>query len=350
MKELGFLIWRLNNIRPIDDTIEKLLAVGARWVSIKVRDGSSNFNYYDADGRWTGNPDYLSQVIQKMKAAGLEVGGWQFVYTDRMKQQAEAARAAVSTFGLSHWLIDAEEYAPLGAMWKQDPAAASKAQQYMDNLQLPAGVEVGLCSYRFPSVHRPFPFGTFMRHRASTITAPQVYWMLANNPGAQLERSKREHDAIHVLPMVPIGASFREHGWEPGPGEIREFITTARRLGMPAWGFWDLDEALYREDWLTEMAGVPLPPPPPAKEPEMGQHTIYHVETSGLNVRDNIIPSRVFGKVPGKVYRSSKVWFTLSEGSQVEALEEVTDGPNVWVRVGQRQFVAKIYDNTVFLK
>lgn len=69
---------------------------------------------------------------------------------------------------------------------------------------------------------------------------------------------------------------------------------------------------------------------------------------SAVNVRDNILPSAKDGPLPGKRYKKSTVWFTLPIGATIEALEEIEDGKNTWVRVGQRQVVAKRYDGVAY--
>lgn len=88
---------------------------------------------------------------------------------------------------------------------------------------------------------------------------------------------------------------------------------------------------------------------PPVEEPSQGQeYTILTVKAS-VNVRDSIIPSKKYGVVPGVNYKASRIWFSLPIGTKLEVLEEIIDGKNTWVRVGQRQYVAKVYDDITFL-
>lgn len=91
--------------------------------------------------------------------------------------------------------------------------------------------------------------------------------------------------------------------------------------------------------------------PPPVVPPAVVSITAPVLTTqASLRVRDNIIPSAIRGPVPGASYSTSTTWFSLSPNIKVEALEEIKDGTNTWVRIGQRQYAAKEYDGQTFLK
>jgi hypothetical protein len=354
IKGLGFLIWQIRSLTPLEKTIEEMLRIGTKWVSIKIRDGIFPYNLIDQYGNYTGKNDCLKYVIHEFKSAGIEVGGWSFLYTgSSMAEQARRASQDVSEYGLSHLLVDAEAINALGALWK-DPRAATWAKQYMDALSTPSGFDVGLCSYRFPSYHPEFPFAAFLKHPKNTLNAPQMYWMMAHNPAYQLRKSYLENQSIRTLPFVPIGAAFREFGWEPTPGEIKDFITECGTLDIDGYGFWSLDQAIKRPEWLDAMAeAAGSLPPEEVPAPETGdtvEAKILRVQSKlGLRCRSAIIPSLKYGKTPGVAYSSSTVWFNLPYDTSVEVLETVVDGKNLWARVGQRQFCAIRYDDTIFL-
>lgn len=353
-KGLGLLIWQLRSLPEIDGMIATLRSIGVSWVSFKIRDGIYASNQVDVRGNYTGKSDYLEYVIAKFKAAGIEVGGWAFLYTgSNMAQQAKLASDDVSKYGLSHLLIDAEAIPSLGALWK-DPRAGTWAVQYMDGLKTPKGFPVGLCTYRFPVLHREFPFNAFLKHPKNTLNAPQMYWIGAHNPAEQLARSYTENQAIRALPFVPIGAAFREAGWEPTAAEIKTFVSASRAMGLEGYGFWSLDQAIKRPDWLLAMKApgtpVPQPPDPAPEDPEDIPVKIFHVKSKdGLRCRSAIIPSVKYGRVPGKTYGSSTIYFVLPYNSPVEVLEVIEDGKNLWARVGQRQYCAIRYDDVTYL-
>lgn len=356
MKGLGFFIWRISKLNPLDETIAKLRGLGVKWVSIKFRDNFYKYNRVNSAGTYTGTDEYLMQVVNKFKAAGIEVGGWAFLATSNMARQAQGAVEDINKFGLSHWLIDAEYNATYGALWT-DAYAKSNATAYMNALNVKSGFPVGLCTYRFPRYFPTFPFKEFLTHPRTTFNAPQVYWMRASNAGEQLRMSKAEYDKIRVLPWVPMGAAYTEYGWSPNASEIKDFISTAKSMGLDGWGFWEVSWALQHPDWLEAMQEpvvVPTPPQPepepePTPEPVVGGLKVLTVNVDTLRVRSAIIPSAIWGATPGKVYGTSTVYFSLTKGDKVEVLEEIVDGNNTWIRTGLRQYVAKKYDNIVYL-
>lgn len=332
MQGLGFLLWQLKQVLPIERTVATLQSIGTNWVSIKMLDGSANFNLIDSRGKYTGDEGLLREFIRQLRAAGIDVGGWGFLYSGGQTRQAQRAAEMVSSFGLSHWLIDAEEVTVLGAYWKSGDNRKAEAAAYMNALSMPPGVEVALCSYRFPSLHPEFPFQAFLSSARMTANAPQMYWMGASNSGAQLRRSHQENKAIRDLPLIPIGVTAREHGWEPDGAQLTDFIQTAKALGLPGYGFWDLDEVLYRADWLESIrlahAGQTTPPPPP---PANTGCRVLRVQSASLNIREQ--PTT-----------ASRVLFSVSKDQPLEVLDEVTEGGNIWARVGQRQYAA-LYHN-----
>ena len=98
---------------------------------------------------------------------------------------------------------------------------------------------IALSSYRYPSLH-PLPWNEFLAK--CDYNMPQVYWLKAHNPGDQLTKTLREFESPRIKyrpPIIPTGAAFREHGWEPTLDEIQEFLDTARDLKLKAANFWE---------------------------------------------------------------------------------------------------------------
>lgn len=73
------------------------------------------------------------------------------------------------------------------------------------------------------------------------------------------------------------------------------------------------------------------------------------VASDALNVRDEIIPSVKYGPTPGTAYRPSRVWFAVPRDTVVDVLQTIQDGKNTWVRVGIKQYMAKVYDDITYL-
>ena len=364
MNGVGFLIWRLSQVKPIEKAIAALKRAEAEWVSIKFLDGLYRSNLVDADGKWTNEDSYLKEFIARLRSEGIKVGGWAFIYPgSSIPTQANMAADIVYQYGLDHWLIDAEHVSSVGALWKTGDTGPD-ATRYMDNLHVPSGFPVALCSYRFPRYHPEFPFAEFVKHKRSTFIASQMYWAGAHNPDEQLEASIAEYNKIAVLPHVPIGAAYEEWGWEPFPSDLVKFVDKAEELYLSGEGFWSLDSAIDREDWLDSIAAandasLPVPPDPepdpepePEPEPEPGDDCTLKVgvvQVDGLRVRSEIIPSVRYGRVPGVVYKPSTVWFSISASTKVDIIEEIKDGKNTWLRIGHRQYIAKVYDDKTYV-
>jgi hypothetical protein len=71
-----------------------------------------------------------------------------------------------------------------------------------------------------------------------------VYWVEADNPDQQLDRSIAQFEAYSpTLPIIPTGAAYEEHEWRPKPTEITRFLKHVRQVGIPAANFWSWDYA-----------------------------------------------------------------------------------------------------------
>lgn len=342
MNRLGFMVWQIRNIGYLPQTIEMCQEIGVQWVSIKFLNGTYPMNRYDEKGNVITSDWRLWETINAFRAAGIKVGGWAFTFPKYSKNQAIAANEMVSKYGLEHWLIDAEHIPALGADWRTNPYAWKEADIYMDNLNMPANVQVALCSYRYPYLHYPFPFGAFVNHPRHNHVSAQVYWAKAHNPGYQVSKTIIEYNKIRVQPHIPIGSAYYEHGWQPTAGEIKEFVTVAESLGCPGWGFWSLDAAYDHPEWLYAMKDAnpgtppPDPDPEPEPEPEPGEYMKLTIVADALNIRS--LPST-----------SGKIYFTATKGEQLEVIEEVKSGSDVWVRCGFKQYAAKVYQGNTYL-
>ena len=204
----GMLIWDITACSfasHLPGPLAPLLPSSLSWVAIKVTDGILPFAPYQKSKTY---PPILANTIKAFKDAGIVVWGWGYTYgVNDLHAQSEAFTAveAVNRHTLAGFLIDAE------SQYKQ-PGAFSWASHYMDTLceELPS-VPIGLCSYRFPSLHREFPWDAFLPR--CDFHAPQVYWEGAHTPGAQLERSIRELTGKRYLPIIPIGSAYSTGTW-----------------------------------------------------------------------------------------------------------------------------------------
>jgi len=227
----GFYIWKIKNCEGGES--KRIAAeaenAGLSHVLIKVANGTYSYNY-----DWNKKIDLVPPVAKAIQKKGIQVWGWHYVYGDQPISEARVAIKRIQELNLDGYVIDAE------AEYKQS-GKASAAKQFMRELRSGIGskVPVALTSYRYPSLH-PIPWNEFLEK--CDYNMPQVYWIRAHNPDAQLTKTLLEFESPKIKyrpPIIPVGAAFREHGWEPSSKEVIEFLKTARDLKVSAVNFWE---------------------------------------------------------------------------------------------------------------
>jgi hypothetical protein len=251
----GFMIWQIPNCEGGDPVAIANVAAsaGLTHVLIKIADGNYAYNFDR-----TKNIDLVPPVAQALRANGIKVWGWHYVYGNDPLGEAHIAIQRVQKLALDGYVIDAEgEYKEAG----KDVAAT----HFMAELRasLPS-TPVALCSFRYPSYHPQLPWKQFLDK--CDYNMPQVYWMQAHNAGAQLTRSVNEFKAMTPFrPIIPTGPACSEAGWQPTAGEVLEFLNTARSLNLSASNFFAWDDARRNPNlksvWDT-IASFPWGPTP----------------------------------------------------------------------------------------
>jgi hypothetical protein len=229
----GFFTWWLVNVEKGNVQAIASLAKAAdlTHVLIKVADGPVIYNV----DRVTGY-DHALAAAQALRAQGIKVWAWHYVYGDNPDGEASMAIRRCHQIQADGYVINAEQEYKRSGM-------RDRARRFMSLLRtsLP-NLPMALSSYRYPSLHPELPWREFLN--GVDISMPQVYWMKATNPAQQLIRTVREYQAMTPLrPIVPTGAAFREHGWQPSVAEVLEFLNTAKSLNLQAVNFWEWSNA-----------------------------------------------------------------------------------------------------------
>jgi hypothetical protein len=200
-------------------------------VAIKIADGKYSYN-----GEYGNTQDLVSPTVEALRAANIEIWGWHYVYGDDPYGEADIAIRRVQQYNVDLYTIDAEkEY--------KSPGKSAAASRFMSRLRsaLP-DLPVALCSYRFPSLHPELPWREFLDK--CDYSLPQVYWMAKHDPGPQLERCYQEYQTrVPSRPMLPVGAAFREAGWQPTVEDVQAFLQKAQELNLSAVTFWEWADA-----------------------------------------------------------------------------------------------------------
>lgn len=245
MNGLGFLIYLPKYLPTAEMLIADLQKVNARWVSFKVSDGPRIYN--------AG----ITELVQALKAAGISVGGWSYVYPDGGKGQADRISERIETLQLDHLMLDVEKE------WKH-LALQGQIDTLLNGIKIGSNYPLGFCSYRYPNLHPPIDYGRFLGHAKMQFNAPQVYWLGSHDPAVQTLASYHQYQKYPAQPFIPIGSTFSWGEWLPSVNDLREFISVCTEMACPAYGFYSLD-FIYRyqhTDWLDAIAGWKPQPQP----------------------------------------------------------------------------------------
>jgi len=223
----GILICNLNN--NYLQTIDKLVGLGVEWVAPKIVNAVSEFN-----SQWN------RVFIQECRKNGIDVWGWGYTYGVNSEKEGLNTAHILNDLDVSGYFIDAEgEY--------DQPNTTIIAQAYINNLRGNTQKPLGLCSFRYPSLHGNVPWKVLLD--GCDFHIPQVYWIQATSeiaPGFQLGKSYNQLQAIKQLPFVALGTVVKDDGspWVPTPNQITNFYNTAKQMNLPAYSYYDMDSAL----------------------------------------------------------------------------------------------------------
>lgn len=279
----GLYVWQIRHLKAVhggtyEGIAKAFKAASIDWVMVKIMNGWGRYNLRPTATGY--KDDQIEPFCKAMQAAGIRVWAWGYVYLyapaleatrtiDRYKQYQEY---------FDGYIINAEH---------QAKGKYNQAAQYINMLRIGLpDVHLSLSSYRWPSLHPDFPWGAFYKKGLDSVM-PQVYWMQAHNPTAQLARTVKEHKQIAanngypVLPMYPTGAAFQEHGWRASGAEIMGFTQAAIDQGLPAISWWESRQAVVAGLWPDMIAagdvwrsakgepGAADPPPEPPQDDTM---------------------------------------------------------------------------------
>ncbi len=272
----GLYVWQIRHLLTVhggtyEGIAKALKAARIDWVMVKIVNGWGRYNLRPTP---TGYKDDLVEPFcEAMKAAGIRVWAWGYVYLLFPSREATKTIARYNQFGkyLDGYIVNAEH---------QAKGRYNQAREYMGILRqgLP-DVHLSVSTYRFPALHPRFPLKAFWKDADSMM--PQVYWMQAHNPTRQLEKTLSEYKkfannmGLRELPIYPTGAAFQEHGWRASDKEIMAFTQAVIDQGLKAMSNWESRAAVVAGLWPAVIAagdvwrnakGVPdidQPEPPP---------------------------------------------------------------------------------------
>lgn len=265
----GMFIWNIPNCANGNPYAIAAKAQEAKisWVTIKVQD--KHFEYY--------SEAVTMPVVSALEAVNIKVYGWGYLVGKDVirgttpQKEAEKTISLILKYRLQGFFMDAE------AEYKRSGMNTS-ATIYTTAVRsaLPT-TELGLCSYRFPSLHPQLPWNEFLRH--ADFHVPQVYWEQAHNSATQLRQSHMQLSSLKAIPVIPVGSCYSRGApgktdyWEPTIQDLDAFDATAKALSLPGLSWWSWEHAERRQDWWSTISkhswstSPPPPPPPPPTPP-----------------------------------------------------------------------------------
>jgi hypothetical protein len=240
----GMWIWYVSRSSGGDPSViaQQALSHGVSTLFIKSSDGSDP---------WA---QFSPELVATLKADGLHVCAWQYVYGTHPVTEAQLGAQAVAN-GADCLAIDAEtEY----------QGRYSQAQQYITALRQAIGPDfpVALTSFPYVDYHPHLPYSVFLGPGGAQFDAPQIYWKeIGGGVDAVVDHSYR-YNRPYGRPIVPLGQVYDD----PPLSDIARFRQLVSAEGSAGVSWWDWQHASEPE-WETAGAQPgPLTTPAPAPD------------------------------------------------------------------------------------
>jgi len=210
-------------------------SAGIGTVFVKSGDGSTNY--------WT---QFSSDFVSALKAQGLKVCAWQYVYGRFPEGEADLGAKAVQA-GADCLVIDAEsEY----------EGRYGPAQRYIRKLRADVGPDfpVGLASFPYVDYHPNLPYSVFMGPGGAQYNAPQMYWKAIGTSVDTVYAHTWMHNRIYGRALFPLGQTYQD----PPSSDLTRFRQLALGYGFTGLSWWDWQETSQR-GWSALSAPAPAP-------------------------------------------------------------------------------------------
>jgi hypothetical protein len=219
-------------------------------------------------------PNYWSQFnlayVNALKARGLRVCAWQYVYGRQPTTEARMGRKAIQN-GADCLVIDAEiEY----------EGKYAQADTYIHKLRAYAGDDypIGLAGWPYVDYHPAYPFSVFFGPGGAQFNVPQMYWKAI---GVSVDRVF-EHtylwNSLYGRTIAPLGQTYER----PKSPELNRFRELAGAYGAPGVSWWSWQStstgawnALGREIVPVAAAQTTLPEAPTLKRNAKGDVVVW---------------------------------------------------------------------------
>lgn len=204
---------------------------GIETVLIKSGDGGTTWS------------QFTPALVAQLKAKGLRVCAWQFVYGRAPSAEARVGAESVAR-GADCLVIDAE-----GDYEGRYPQAST----YISELRAQIGPDFPLALATFPYVdfHPAFPYSVFLGPGGAQFNLPQLYWKTIGDSVDQAFVHTYVFNRAYGRPILPIGQVYLN----PKKRQVKRFRKLALAHGMEGVSWWSWQHAGPRQ-WKAVGGGV----------------------------------------------------------------------------------------------
>jgi hypothetical protein len=240
----------------------RLREAGCEGAIVKAFDGP---RWFDQGAPWR-------EIAAGLKAEGIAVGGWGYLYGSDPAGEAQRAIETAQYGEADLLVLDVE------TEFKGRPDAA---EEVCGRIREELGPDFPLyfSSFAIARYHRSFPFEVFARH--CTGAAPQVYWHAFRWPVDQaLPMAYEDYAALGITSdrVFPVGGLYQEGFVRfPEAGEVRAFVREAARRGSTGVSFWSYE---HMSDEMWRAVGESSLSPVAEEEDEMSSAEFEQVSRS----------------------------------------------------------------------
>jgi hypothetical protein len=190
-------------------------------------------------------------LVAALKAEGLRVCAWQFVYGTHPAGEAAVGVRAAQT-GADCLVIDAES---------AYEGRYAQAQSYLTALRAGVGdgYPLGLSGFPYVDYHGAFPYSVFLGPGGVQANLPQIYWKAIGTSVDQAVAHTYTWNEVYKQPIFPLGQLYSD----PSPGDVSRFRQLADLHGATGVSWWSWQSASARGWAALASALIPLAGPPP---------------------------------------------------------------------------------------